>query len=111
MYNGRGHSLLGISLLGYNTGCNIGKFRKVYVVTDKEKKKYIDCDPYEADESEIIMRKVKVVKTRIEHPCFLGDHIIEPGSMARYETAMVDGEFGRFYDCCKCLDKHIEEYG
>ena len=79
---------------------------------DEQKKIYIDCSLYEGDRDvDIRMRKVKVVKTRKSHPCFLGDHIIDIGIMARYEIALVDGEWGSFYDCCECMDKEMEIYG
>lgn len=82
--------------------------------TDKE---YIDFDPFQGEmDVDIQMRKVKMVKTRKEHRC-LGDlehstqHDIPAGSIARFESALIDSDyFGRYYWCIGCLDKEIDRY-
>ena len=76
-------------------------------MTDKEKKKYLNFDPYKNRDTYIEMRKVKVVKTRTEHRCSLGKHTILAGSMARYESGMYDMEWGNFYMCCECIDRGV----
>ena len=74
-------------------------------MTDNDKRDYTEWDPYENRDTLIEMRKIKVVKTRTPHECSLGKHTIPIGSMARYESAMYDWEWGSFYVCCACIDK------
>lgn len=74
---------------------------------------YLDFDSYVDQDTEVRGRKVKLVTTRKPQVCFdpYGDtHTIEPGARARYETAIVDGEFGRYYTCLKCIDNYLDEH-
>jgi hypothetical protein len=75
-----------------------GNFRKY-----EEFDPFLDCDR----DVKIEGRTVKVVKTRKDHLCMtptLRPHNIPSGSNARVESAIVDGEFGRFYTCLECLE-------
>jgi hypothetical protein len=39
------------------------------------------------------------------------EHEIEIGDAARFEKALVDGDyFGRYYMCIPCLEKELDEY-
>jgi hypothetical protein len=73
---------------------------------------YIQFDPY-MDESHIACRKVRIVVTRKEHDCFCPNneqyHAIPRSTLARYETAIVDGKWGRYYTCLACIDWHLDE--
>jgi hypothetical protein len=76
---------------------------------------YLRYDPYEGDEAEIRCRTTKLVKVRKPHACFMGanphggdNHVIQPGELARFETALVDGDFwGKSYVCIGCVDKWL----
>ena len=73
---------------------------------------YIDFDPY-MDECTVKCSKVKIVTTRKAQTCFMPTgkiHQIPVGTRARYETAIVDGEWGRYYTCLECLDRYMDEY-
>lgn len=78
---------------------------------------YLAYDPYEGDEAEIRCRTVKLVKVRKAHACFMGanpvggdGHLINPGDVARYEKALVDGDFwGRSYVCIPCMDSWLSD--
>jgi len=79
---------------------------------------YLNADPF-FDESEVLYRKTKLVKTRKEHTCHViqllyknpttEPHIIPVGKMAVMETAQVEGEWGKTYMCIECLDKYLDE--
>ena len=75
--------------------------------------KILEFDPY-ADECDIQYQKVKIVKTRKPQTCVRTphgnkEHIIPAGTRARYETAMVDGEWGRYYSCVDCIVQALME--
>ncbi len=78
---------------------------------------YLDYDPFEGDEAEIVCRTVKLVKVRKPHACFIGanpiggdNHVIQIGTVARVESALVDRSFwGRSYVCIPCMDKWLDE--
>lgn len=75
-----------------------------------EKEDYVNFDPFWSDESERTCVTVKIVKCRKEHTCagIYTDHKILPGEYARYEKALVDGDFwGRYYICIPCLEKEM----
>lgn len=85
--------------------------------TDAE---YISCDPFDGErDCDIKLRTVKIVRVRKQRPCFGGaephygdQHVIQPGERARFETALIDGDYwGRYYHCLKCLDKWLGELG
>ncbi len=76
---------------------------------------YLSFDPFEGDMDVDIRRKtVRMVKTRKPHQCVtvLGQeqHIIETGSIARYEKAIVDGMWCNYYVCIDCLNKWLDEF-
>lgn len=71
--------------------------------------KYTEFDPFLDCDRDVKIegRRVKVVKTRKVHICLtpaLRQHEIPVGSLARFESAIVDGEPGCFYTCLECCD-------
>lgn len=71
--------------------------------------RYVRFDPFADDRDvDIRCRKIKLVITRKEQTCLSPwtgkPHRIPPGTRARYETAIVDGEWGRYYACTDCID-------
>lgn len=77
---------------------------------------YINYDPFEGDRDvEISLRSVKIVTTRKQQQCMRpegGIHAIEPGTKARYEKALVDGDYwGRYYTCVECMDRWLASVG
>lgn len=79
--------------------------------TDAE---YLAFDLFQGDESELTCRSVKLVTTRKEHACHACASstpcTIPPGTRARHERALVDGDFwGSYYACLPCLDKAMSE--
>lgn len=78
--------------------------------------KYIAFDPFLDCDRDVKIegRKVRVVKTRKVQRCLtpsLTTHDIPVGTLARFESAIVDGEFGSFYTCLDCLDRIMKERG
>ena len=80
---------------------------------------YLKYDPF-MDECEVLYHKTKLVKTRRDHDCMLSFHLmhvyreIKPhkmkaGQMARVDTAMVEGEWGKYYSCISCLDRWLDD--
>lgn len=81
---------------------------------------YLRFNPCEGDmDVDIRCRKVKLVKARREHACFMGSdprygdqHTIKPGDTYRDESALVDGDYwGRYKVCVPCMDKWLTEIG
>ncbi len=79
---------------------------------------YVKYDPFQGDDTEVKMNKVKVVKSvRCDWNCWLGmcppekPHIIKKGSPARYESALVEGKWCAYYICLPCLDRRLESVG
>lgn len=75
---------------------------------------YLSYDPFEGDmDVDIRCRQVRLLRTRTPHACTSigeSEHIIEPGSMARFEKAFVDrSHWGSYYTCINCLDKWLDE--
>jgi hypothetical protein len=77
---------------------------------------YIDDDFFDDRDTEIRVRTKKIVKTRKEHHCALGRlltgkeyHKIATGSLAVYEKAIVDGEWGSWYACIDCYNECLDE--
>lgn len=75
---------------------------------------YLTHDPFDGEmDVDIKMRKVKLVTTRKDHPCTVFDapeHVIPAGSLARFESALVDGDyFGRYYVCTACMDRALAQ--
>lgn len=77
--------------------------------------KYLRFDPFDGDRDvDIRCRTTKLVTVRKQQKCHGLDretngHAIEVGGRARYETAIVDGTWGRFYVCLACMDKWFKE--
>lgn len=76
-------------------------------MTDQD---YINYDPFEGDiGGDVSCSTVKVVTTRKPQQCQSPKgfhHEIPAGTRARYQTALVDGDFwGRYYTCCQCIDE------
>ena len=81
--------------------------------TDEE---YIQYDPFEGDRDvNIRCQQVRMVTVRKSHKCVglepNNPHTIEPGSRARYESAIVDGKWGNYYMCIPCMDEWLESIG
>ena len=79
---------------------------------------YLRYDPFDGDRDvDIRCRTAKIVTVRKEQKCHGLDaathgHPIKVGERAKYETALADGEWGRFYVCIGCMDKwFIEDCG
>lgn len=88
--------------------------------TDQE---YIDFNPFDGErDANIRLQSCKVVKVRKEQKCHLcqldnqflkdgekpKDETIKVGEKARYEKALVDGEWGSWYACLPCMDKLLD---
>lgn len=82
--------------------------------TDDQYKRF---DPFEGDRDvKIKCRTIAIVKVRKEHICYDGmwshePRMIKVGERARYETALVDGNWGRYYICLPCIDRWFKECG
>lgn len=79
------------------------------VIAVAEYDKYISFDPYLDCDRDVRIegRSVRIVRTRKAHTCLtasLKQHEIPVGSMARFESAIVDGQPGSYYTCLECLD-------
>lgn len=77
---------------------------------------YILYDPCEGDRDvDIRMQKVSMVTVRKPHPCHAGlafgatPHDIQPGERARRDSALVEGEWGCYYECIPCMDKWLRD--
>lgn len=82
-------------------------------VTDQER---LTHDPFFGDEGKVSCRTVKLVKARRPHDCWYGLalgpaslHHIQAGERARFEKALIDGDYwGSYYMCLTCLDNDIK---
>jgi hypothetical protein len=77
--------------------------------------RYLRYDPFRDDRDvDIKCRTVKMVTTKKPHKCLDPNkgrlHDIPPGTRARYEHALVDGEWGQYYVCVACLDHWLGEF-
>ncbi len=74
---------------------------------------YTGFDPFEGDRDVGIRNKtVKIVKTRKDHDCIGEDsHVIKPGALARFESAIVDEKWASYYMCIPCMDKWLKQIG
>ena len=72
---------------------------------------YIGYDPFDGDRDvDIRCKKVKIVKIRKTQKCiFEKPHDMQPGTMARFESALVDGKWGSYYMCLDCLDNWLSD--
>lgn len=81
-----------------------------------EDERYLRCDPFQGGDRDVKIkaRTVKIVTIRKPQLCFDPangkPHDIQPGTRARYEHALVDGEWGSYYTCLACMDKWMEVY-
>lgn len=72
---------------------------------------YLEFDPFLEDRDVVIeCRKVSLVRLRKRQTCVAGGlldgvHMIEPGMVAKKESAKVDGVFGTCYHCLPCLGR------
>jgi len=79
--------------------------------TDEE---YLNFDPYGFEDYEMRARKAKLVTTRKVHKCsgacLDGDkpHDIPVGTRVRFESAIVEGDWGSFHTCFDCIDKYLD---
>lgn len=76
---------------------------------------YLRFDPFEGDrDTDVRLRKVRLVTTRKTQKCCDPNsgtvHDIPPGTRCRFESALVDGMWGRYYTCVPCLDKWFSVY-
>jgi len=73
---------------------------------------YINFDPFDGDKEsgKIECKRVKVVKILKEQWCCESDHNIPKGSWSRFESAKYDGEWSKWYHCCDCIDKYLDEW-
>lgn len=72
-------------------------------------------DPFEGDRDvDVRMRSYRMVTVRKPQTCYgleaKQDHVIEPGGRARFEKALVDGKWGKFYLCVDCCDRWLRDY-
>lgn len=75
-------------------------------------------DPFAGDRDvDVKMHSVKIITLRKPHDCYMGmcppdkPHNIERGRRARFEKALVDGEWCSYYICLDCIDKWLKESG
>lgn len=76
----------------------------------------IDFDPCGGDDCQIHCQTVKIVKTRKEHQCLgVGGpesmHVMPPGTRARFDKALVEGQWGSYYVCAECIEKYMASEG
>jgi hypothetical protein len=77
---------------------------------------YLRYDPFEGDRDvNVKCRTVKMVTTRRPQDCMDPEdgklHPIEPGTRARFEKALIDGDFwGKYYVCVACMDKWLDQW-
>lgn len=85
-------------------------------VIDPRDNIYLRWDPFDGADRDvkITCRTLKIVTTRRPQRCLGSDgaadqHDIPPGTRARNERAIVDGEWGSYYICLACMDKWLAE--
>lgn len=78
---------------------------------------YLRYDPFEGDRDvDIRAKTVSLVTTRKPQKChgydgFTTMHDIPAGTRARFEKAIVDGDWGSCYVCTECMDKWLDACG
>ena len=81
-----------------------------------EDEDYLRYDPFDGDRDvEIRCRTVKLVTLRKPQKCQGIDadshgHPILAGQRARYEKAIVDGEWGSYYVCLGCMRNWLVDF-
>ena len=78
-------------------------------------KQLLSFDPFEGDRDvDIRMRSARIVTVRKTQRCYgltgHDQHDVEPGSRARFEKALVDGKWGKFYMCVGCVERWLRDY-
>ena len=76
---------------------------------------YLLYNPFDGDmDVDIRNQKTRIVKVRQIHECAAYDlfgmplhHSINPGDLAFYEHALVDGEWGQSWCCLECMDRFL----
>lgn len=82
-------------------------------VTDAD---YLRYDPFDGDRDvDIRCRTRKLVTVRKPQKCHGLDyeshgHEIKVGERARYEQAIGEGKWGRYYVCLACMNKWLTEH-
>lgn len=78
---------------------------------------YLAFDPFDGDRDvDVRNQTTKMVTTKKDHNCTSPDcgervtHVIPKGSRCRFESAVVDGEWCRYYVCTDCMDRFLGEF-
>lgn len=84
------------------------------MIGEHDEDEYLSVEFFEDRDLEIRNRERKIVIARAEHRCSFADvvgkpHVIQPGSRAIYEKAVVEGRWGAWWGCLDCLDKWLDE--
>lgn len=76
----------------------------------------VEWDPFDGADRDVNIkcRTVKIVTTRKAQKCMGWDgadtqHDMPAGTRARYERAIVDGEWGSFYICLGCMETWLRD--
>ena len=77
---------------------------------------YLKYDPFSGSDRDADIRchTFSIVKTKKSHQCMLANmiaksHTIKKGQLARYDKAIVDGQWGGYYSCLDCMDIWLSE--
>lgn len=75
---------------------------------------YLQAELFDDGDAEIRCMTKKIITTRKEHRCAMGDvlqkpHQITPQSEALKESAIVEGEWVTAYSCLPCIDQWLSE--
>lgn len=81
----------------------------------QDESRYVNHDPFDGDrDADLRLVQVRMVTTRKPHKCLgsiageVGPHDIPVGTRARFEKALVDGDYwGRYYVCTACMDREL----
>lgn len=77
---------------------------------------FLRFDPFEGDRDvDVRLQTVKMVTTRAPQKCLDPNkgklHPIPAGTRARYEKALVEGQWGSYYICVACMTKWLRDIG
>lgn len=71
---------------------------------------YLNVNVFFGDEGELSCHTMKIVKARKSHQCMMSGSVISPGSFARHDKALVDGDFwGSYYTSLEALERMIDD--
>mgnify|MGYP000116385598 CR=1 FL=1 len=75
---------------------------------------YLRFDPFGGDRDiDLKCHTSAIVVVRKNHDCYspfpIPPHKIQAGERARYETALVEGHWGRYYICLVCMDQWLDD--